>query len=306
MMKRFIMICAIMLLLSACNIKEDNPPKDQLKIVTTNSILYDMAKNVTGDEAKIHSIVPIGQDPHEYEIKPKDVQALTDADVIIYNGFNLETGNGWFNKALKQAGKSIDDTNIIQASEDVAPIYLKHSQKTPENIDPHAWLSLDNGLRYVKTISEGIQRVDADHKKLYQKNTKTYLKQLETLNNKSKDLFNDIPKSKRHMMTSEGAFKYFAQQYDVTPGYIWEINTENQGTPEQMKQAIDYVHQNHLKNLLLETSVNDKSMKSLSEETGVSIYGKVYTDSIGQKGSDGDSYYNMMKSNINTIHGSMK
>ncbi|PWZ93409.1 metal ABC transporter substrate-binding protein, partial [Staphylococcus pseudintermedius] len=129
---------------------------------------------------------------------------------------------------------------------------------------------------------------------------------LEKLNKESKDKFNDIPKEKRVMITSEGAFKYFAQQFDVKPGYIWEINTENQGTPEQMKQAVDFVKENHIKNLLLETSVSDKSMKSLGEETGAKIYGTVYTDSIGKKGSDGDSYYKMMESNIKTIHESMQ
>ncbi|WP_019166245.1 metal ABC transporter solute-binding protein, Zn/Mn family, partial [Staphylococcus delphini] len=90
------------------------------------------------------------------------------------------------------------------------------------------------------------------------------------------------------------------------PGYIWEINTENQGTPEQMKQAVDFVKAHHIKNLLLETSVSDKSMKSLGEETGAKIYGTVYTDSIGKEGSDGDSYYKMMASNIKTIHESMQ
>jgi len=108
------------------------------------------------------------------------------------------------------------------------------------------------------------------------------------------------------MMTSEGAFKYFAKQFKVKPGYIWEINTEKQGTPGQMKQAIRFVKDNHLKHLLVETSVDKKAMQSLSEETNKDIYGEVFTDSRGKEGTKGDSYYKMMKSNIETIHGSMK
>ena len=108
------------------------------------------------------------------------------------------------------------------------------------------------------------------------------------------------------MITSEGAFKYFAKQYDMKPGYIWEINTEKQGTPSQMRHAIQFVKENHIKHLLVETSVDKKAMESLSEETHKNIYGEVFTDSIGKKGSKGDSYYKMMKSNIDTIHGSMK
>lgn len=293
------------MLLTACGFKQQET-SHKLKIVTTNSILYDMTKNITGDKAEIHSIVPVGQDPHEYEIKPADVQALTDADLIIYNGFNLESGNGWFEKALKQANKSLKDDTVIQASKNVTPIYLKQGEKSEHNIDPHAWLSLDNGIQYVENIKAAVEKADSKHKQDFDKQGTSYLKELKTLNQESKDKFNDIPKEKRVMITSEGAFKYFAQQYDVTPGYIWEINTENQGTPSQMKQAIDFVKKHQIKNLLLETSVSDKSMKSLGEETGAKIFGTVYTDSIGKEGSNGDSYYKMMKSNIETIHQSMQ
>ncbi|WP_179299357.1 manganese ABC transporter substrate-binding lipoprotein MntC [Staphylococcus delphini] len=305
-MKRIFALVILSVLLAACGINKGNESEHKLKIVTTNSILYDMTKNITGDDAEIYSIVPVGQDPHEYEIKPKDVQALTDADVIIYNGFNLESGNGWFEKALKQANKSIKDDTVIQASKNVKPIYLKQGEKSEHNIDPHAWLSLGNGIEYVKTIKDALENVDKTHAKDYDKQGSEYLSKLEKLNKESKDKFNDIPKEKRVMITSEGAFKYFAQQFDAKPGYIWEINTENQGTPEQMKQAVDFVKENHIKNLLLETSVSDKSMKSLGEETGAKIYGTVYTDSIGKEGSDGDSYYKMMQSNIKTIHESMQ
>ncbi len=306
MMKRLFALMILSVLLAACGVNKGNESDHKLKIVTTNSILYDMTKNITGDDAEIYSIVPVGQDPHEYEIKPKDVQALTDADVIVYNGFNLESGNGWFEKALKQANKSIKDDTVIQASKNVEPIYLKQGEKTEHNIDPHAWLSLGNGIEYVKTIKTALEKVDKAHAKDYDKQGSEYLTKLEKLNKESKDKFNDIPKEKRVMITSEGAFKYFAKQFDVKPGYIWEINTENQGTPEQMKQAVDFVKENNIKNLLLETSVSDKSMKSLGEETGAKIYGTVYTDSIGKEGSDGDSYYKMMQSNIKTIHESMQ
>lgn len=306
MMKRLFALMILSVLLAACGVNKGNESDHKLKIVTTNSILYDMTKNITGDDAEIYSIVPVGQDPHEYEIKPKDVQALTDADVIVYNGFNLESGNGWFEKALKQANKSIKDDTVIQASKNVEPIYLKQGEKTEHNIDPHAWLSLGNGIEYVKTIKTALEKVDKAHAKDYDKQGSEYLTKLEKLNKESKDKFNDIPKEKRVMITSEGAFKYFAKQFDVKPGYIWEINTENQGTPEQMKQAVDFVKENNIKNLLLETSVSDKSMKSLGEETGAKIYGTVYTDSIGKEGSDGDSYYKMMESNIKTIHESMQ
>lgn len=310
-MKKIIAIALVFILfLSACsngsNEKSDTASNDKLKIVTTNSILYDMVKNTAGDNVEIHSIVPIGQDPHEYEVKPKDIKALTDADIIFYNGLNLETGNGWFEKALSQANKSTKDDSVVRPSENVKPLYLEGGEGDKSKQDPHAWLSLDNGIKYVETIKDTILKHDKKHNDEIKAQSEKYLGELEQLNKESHDKFNDIPKEQRALITSEGAFKYFSKQYDIKPGYIWEINTEKQGTPEQMKQAVQFVKDNNLKHLLVETSVDKKSMQSLSEETKKDIFGEVFTDSIGEKGSKGDSYYNMMKENIETVHGSME
>ncbi|KKD22391.1 MULTISPECIES: manganese ABC transporter substrate-binding lipoprotein MntC [Staphylococcus] len=310
-MKKLLTITMILLLfLSACgkgNNDSNSQSHEKIKVVTTNSILYDMVKNVGGDKVDIHSIVPIGQDPHEYEVKPKDIKALTDADVVFYNGLNLETGNGWFKNALSQANKSYEDGSVVKVSKNVKPLYLNGAKEGDESKqDPHAWLSLDNGIKYVEEISKALIKKNDKYKDDIQSNTKDYIAKLEDLKKESHDKFNDIPKEQRAMITSEGAFKYFSKQFDIKPGYIWEINTEKQGTPEQMKQAVKFVQDNNLKHLLVETSVDKKSMQSLSEETNLDIYGEVYTDSIGKKGTKGDSYFNMMQENINTVHGSME
>ncbi|WP_210136662.1 zinc ABC transporter substrate-binding protein [Staphylococcus sp. GDH8C109P] len=310
-MKKLLTITMILILfLSACgkgNNDSTSQSHEKIKVVTTNSILYDMVKNVGGDNVEIHSIVPIGQDPHEYEVKPKDIKALTDADVVFYNGLNLETGNGWFKNALSQANKSYEDGSVVKVSKNVKPLYLNGAKEGDESKqDPHAWLSLDNGIKYVEEISKALIKKNDNYKDDIQSNTKDYIAKLEDLKKESHDKFNDIPKEQRAMITSEGAFKYFSKQFDIKPGYIWEINTEKQGTPEQMKQAVKFVQDNNLKHLLVETSVDKKSMQSLSEETNLDIYGEVYTDSIGKKGTKGDSYFNMMQENINTVHGSME
>ena len=239
-MKKLVpLLLALLLLVAACGTggkQSSDKSNGKLKVVTTNSILYDMAKNVGGDNVDIHSIVPVGQDPHEYEVKPKDIKKLTDADVILYNGLNLETGNGWFEKALEQAGKSLKDKKVIAVSKDVKPIYLNGEEGNKDKQDPHAWLSLDNGIKYVKTIQQTFIDNDKKHKADYEKQGNKYI----------------------------------------------------------------------LKHLLVETSVDKKAMESLSEETKKDIFGEVYTDSIGKEGTKGDSYYKMMKSNIDTVHGSMK
>lgn len=305
MKKLLFSLIAVILLLSACSQSSSKNDK-HLKVVTTNSILADMTKEVTKSNAKVTSIVPIGQDPHEYEIKPQDVKELTDADVIIYNGFNLESGNGWFEKALEQAGKKISDKNVIQATEDVKPIYLKGGEEDKNKVDPHAWLSIENGIKYVNTIEKHLSKIDEKYSKDYKSNADNYTNKLNKLHSKMKNEFNDIDENKRAFITSEGAFKYFAKTYHIKPGYIWEINTEKQGTPDQMKQAINFVKNNHLSSLIVETSVDKKSMQTLAEETNLEIKEEVFTDSIGKKDSKGNSYYNMMEHNAKAIHNSMK
>lgn len=305
MKKLLLPLIAIILVLAGCN-QSNSKDDSKLKIVTTNSILGDMTKEVTNGNAEITSVVPIGQDPHEYEIKPKDVKAITDADVIIYNGFNLESGNGWFEKALEQANKKITDKNVIQATEDVKPIYLKGGEGDKKKIDPHAWLSIKNGIQYVNTIEKHLSKLDDKHKDDYKANADKYTKKLDKLDDEMTKAFNDIDKDQRSFITSEGAFKYFAKAYDITPGYIWEINTEKQGTPDQMKEAVNFVREHDLKALTVETSVDKKSMQTLAEETNLKIQGEVYTDSIGTKDSDGNSYYNMMEHNVKVIHDTMK
>lgn len=259
MKKLLLPLIAIILVLAGCN-QSNSKDDSKLKIVTTNSILGDMTKEVTKGNAEITSVVPIGQDPHEYEIKPKDVKAITDADIIIYNGFNLESGNGWFEKALEQANKKITDKNVIQATEDVKPIYLKGGEGDEKKIDPHAWLSIKNGIQYVNTIEKHLSKLDDEHKDDYKANADKYTEKLDKLDDEMSKAFNDIDKKKRAFITSEGAFKYFAKAYDITPGYIWEINTEKQGTPDQMKQAVNFVRDHNLKALTVETSVDKKSM----------------------------------------------
>ncbi|TDM04103.1 metal ABC transporter solute-binding protein, Zn/Mn family [Macrococcus carouselicus] len=296
-MKKLLLFTALLLLVAGC----DKPSEKQLTVTTTNSILYDMTRQVAGDQATIKTIVPVGQDPHDYDVKPQDVAAIEQADLIIYNGLNLENGNGWFNQALDQAGRSPKDETVVAASKNVDTIKLEHGSE----VDPHAWLSIKNGILYVDAIKDALIRQDPQHKQIYNKNAEIYKEKLVALNQKYEDKFSDIPAAQRQLITSEGAFKYFSRDYDIRHHYIWEINTEKQGTPGQMKQVIDYIRQHPVKHLFVETSVDRRSMNALSGETGKKIFGEVYTDSLGQD-EKSNTYYKMMEHNITTIHDGMQ
>ncbi|MFS0925022.1 metal ABC transporter substrate-binding protein [Enterococcus durans] len=289
------------LLLASCGSQAtEKEQENQLTVVATNSILADMAKEIGKEHVVVHSIVPVGTDPHEHEVLPEDIKKASDADVILYNGLNLETGNGWFMNLMETAKKE-EGKDYFAVSKKVTPLYLaKGATKT--QADPHAWLDLSNGMKYVEEITRILSEKDEDNQKEYEKNSKVYIEQLKKLDQQAKDSLGSIEEDKRLLVTSEGAFKYFSKAYDVPAAYIWEINTESQGTPEQMKTIVNQVRDSNVPVLFVETSVDPRSMERVAKETGLTIYDKLYTDSIDKKGEKGDSYYKMMQWNIQTIH----
>ncbi len=304
MNKILIVSMALLLTLAGCssNASEgDEATNGKLQVVTTYSILYDIVKNIGGDQIELYSLAPIGSNPHEYETLPLDVQKATDADVVFYNGLNLEAGNSWFDKLMNTAGKTGEDAPVYMMSEGVEPMYLTTKGKEGEE-DPHAWLDVQNGIKYAENARDALIKEDPTHKEEYEKNAQAYISELETLHQEAIDQYSKIPKEKRVFVTSEGAFKYFSKAYDFQAEYIWEINQENQGTPSQITRVLDLIKQQQVQGLFLETSVDARSMEMVARETGMDIKGKVFTDSIGKPGEDGDTYIKMMQWNIDTIY----
>ncbi|WP_394219622.1 metal ABC transporter solute-binding protein, Zn/Mn family [Halobacillus trueperi] len=307
MKKKFLLLAATLftlLMLAACGGEEANGNSSQdegkVQVVTTYSIVYDIVKNVGGDLVDIHSLAPIGSNPHEYDPLPEDVKKTTDADAVFYNGLNLEAGNAWFNKLMETAGKDGEDAPVFLMSDGVEAMYLTSEGNEGEE-DPHAWLDIRNGIKYAENARDGLIKVDPENKEVYEENAEEYIAELQALHDKAVEQFNEIPEEERVLVTSEGAFKYFSDAYGFQAEYIWEINQENQGTPDQITRIVDIINEKQITGLFLETSIDARSMEAVSEETDVPIMGDVFTDSLAEPGEEGDTYISMMESNINTI-----
>ena len=288
--------------LAACSSQKSSTDSSssKLNVVATNSIIADITKNIAGDKINLHSIVPVGQDPHEYEPLPEDVKKTSKADLIFYNGINLETGgNAWFTKLVENAQKK-ENKDYYAVSDGVEVIYLE-GQNEKGKEDPHAWLNLENGIIYAQNIAKRLIEKDPDNKATYEKNLKAYVEKLTALDKEAKEKFNNIPEEKKMIVTSEGCFKYFSKAYNVPSAYIWEINTEEEGTPDQIKSLVEKLRKTKVPSLFVESSVDDRPMKTVSKDTNIPIYAKIFTDSIAEKGEDGDSYYSMMKYNLDKI-----
>ncbi|MEZ7605920.1 metal ABC transporter substrate-binding lipoprotein/adhesin ScbA [Streptococcus sp. 27098_8_113] len=288
--------------LAACSSQKSSTEtgSSKLNVVATNSIIADITKNIAGDKINLHSIVPVGQDPHEYEPLPEDVKKTSQADLIFYNGINLETGgNAWFTKLVENAKKK-ENKDYYAVSEGVDVIYLE-GQNEKGKEDPHAWLNLENGIIYAQNIAKRLSEKDPANKETYEKNLKAYVEKLSALDKEAKEKFNNIPEEKKMIVTSEGCFKYFSKAYNVPSAYIWEINTEEEGTPDQIKSLVEKLRKTKVPSLFVESSVDDRPMKTVSKDTNIPIYAKIFTDSIADKGEEGDSYYSMMKYNLEKI-----
>ncbi|MGT2750405.1 metal ABC transporter substrate-binding lipoprotein [Streptococcus orisasini] len=300
-MKKFgllLLVCLSLIGLFACTSKKRADKK--LNAVATNSIIADITKNIAGDRINLHSIVPIGRDPHEYEPLAEDVKKTSQADVIFYNGINLENGGqAWFTKLVKNAGKKADK-DYFAVSDGIKTIYLEGAKEKGKE-DPHAWLNLENGIIYAKNIMKRLSEKDPKNKRYYQKNFQAYSAKLEKLHQTAKEKISRIPAEKKMIVTSEGCFKYFSQAYDIPSAYIWEINTEEEGTPNQIKNLVEKLRKKQVPALFVESSVDERPMKTVSKDTGLPIAAKIFTDSIAKKGQAGDSYYTMMKWNIDKI-----
>ena len=295
---KILALTMFIVLLTACsNVSEGEAGNDKLKIVATYSIIADMTENIVGDKAEVYSMVPIGTDPHMYDPLPKDTSKVSSADLVFYNGLNLETGKGWFQDLLDVTNKQ---DVAFAVSDEVSPMYLSEKGKETQ-IDPHAWLDIQNAIKYVNTITKRVIEKDPDNKEFYLTNQTKYVKQLNELDQYAKETVETIPQEKRILVTSEGAFKYFSKAYGFESAFIWEINTDSQGTPEQMKRIINIIDENQVPALFLETSVNPKTMETISNETGVPIHSKIFTDSLAKKGEEGDTYIKMIKWNIDKV-----
>ncbi|WP_340395626.1 zinc ABC transporter substrate-binding protein [Paenibacillus sp. FSL E2-0177] len=295
---KILSLTMFIVLLTACSkVSEGEADHDKLQIVATYSIIADMTENIVGEKAEVYSMVPIGTDPHMYDPLPKDTSKVFSADLVFYNGLNLETGKGWFQDLLDVTNKK---DVAFAVSDEVSPMYLTEKGKETQ-VDPHAWLDIQNSIKYVDIITKRVIEKDPDNKEFYLNNQSEYVKKLNELDQYAKEAVEKIPQEKRILVTSEGAFKYFSKAYGFESAFIWEINTDSQGTPEQMKNIIKIIDENQVPALFLETSVNPKTMETIANETGVPIHSKIFTDSLAKKGEEGDTYIKMIKWNIDKV-----
>lgn len=301
-----VIILAALVVLAACSEDtkketDENAGDTPLHVVTSFTIIKDMVQEIGGDRVDVHNLVPTGTDPHDYEPLPEDIKKATDADVLFYNGLNLEGGDqGWFFKLVDSVGQSEDV--IYEVAEGVEPMYLTSADGKEEEINPHAFLDPVVGIQMAENVRDALKEVDPDYQDLYDDHASDYIAQLEAIDAEYEEKIADIPEENRILVTSERAYQYMADRYGLKEGYIWAIDTEENGTPEQITSLVEFVDENSPPALFVESNVDQRPMETVSQETGVEIAAELYSDEIGKPGEEVDTYMKFLKYNIDMIH----
>ena len=267
--------------------------EEKIKIVTTFTIIADITKNITGDAAEVLSITKPGAEIHGYQPTPKDIVKAYDADLILWNGMNLEL---WF----EQFFSNLNETTSITVSEGIDAINISEGdyQGLP---NPHAWMGLNEALIYVDNIVNALSYYDKKNSELYFQNAAKYKEKIISTIEPLKESILQLPEKQRWLVTCEGAFSYLARDLSLKELFIWPMNADEVGTPKQIKKVIDRINENKIPIIFCESTVNQAPAKQIAKETGAKFGGILYVDSLSDKNGPVPTYLDLLKSTYNTV-----
>ena len=265
----------------------------KFKVVTTFTIIQDMAQNIAGDAATVESITKPGAEIHDYEPTPKDIVKAQSADLVLWNGLNLER---WFEKFFQ----NVKDKPAVVVTEGIEPMSINEGPYTG-NPNPHAWMSPSNALIYIENIKNALVKYDPQNKETYEKNAALYAQKIKELDKPLREKLAQVPEAQRWLVTSEGAFSYLTRDYGFKEAYLWPINAEQQGTPQQVRKVIETVKANKIPVVFSESTISPKPAKQVAKESGAKYGGVLYVDSLSNKNGPVPTYIDLLNTTVSTI-----
>lgn len=266
---------------------------DEFKVVTSFTVLADMAAHVAGDHATIVSITKPGAEIHGYEPTPQDLVGAMDADLILWNGLNLER---WFEQLLSNMG----DIPSAVLSDGIAPMPISAGSYQGKP-NPHAWMSLDNAMIYIDNIAKALSSSDPENAADYAANAAAYKAKLNAEIAPLKAKIDSIPDAQRWLVSCEGAFSYLARDLGLREAYLWPINADATGTPQQVRGVIDVVRENAIPAVFCESTVNNDPAQQVARETGARFGGVLYVDSLSAADGPVPSYADLLRVTTQTV-----
>jgi len=261
-------------------------------VLTTFTVLADIARNVAGEHLRVESITKIGAEIHGYEPTPGDLQTAADAALILDNGLGLES---WFAQFVTEL-----DVPHAVLSAGVEPITISNGAYSGK-ANPHAWMSPTNAMIYVDNIANAFAELDPAHAGDYRSNADAYKAQIRDVRDTLVRQLEPVPPQQRALVTCEGAFSYLARDIGLTEAYLWPVNAEREGTPRQVVGAIEFVDSNDVPAVFCESTVSDKAQQAVAEDTGARLAGKLYVDSLSPADGPVPTYLDLLAFDTRTI-----
>ncbi len=291
MTKKYIRLCLALVLTVLCGCGETKKSSGRPVVLTTFTILADMARNVAGEYADVESITKPGAEIHGYEPTPGDIVKTQHATLVLWNGLNLER---WFEPFFANV-KNVPQFTI---SAGVEPMGITEGPYTGKP-NPHAWMSPENAVRYVENIRDALSKTLPQHAAGFKANADAYIVKIRATDVRAK--LATIPEQQRWLVTSEGAFSYLCRDYGLKPLYLWPINADAQGTPQQVQSVIDAVRANKVPVVFSESTISDKPARQVAKETGARYGGVLYVDSLTDAEGPAPTYLRLLEANADTI-----
>lgn len=267
--------------------------EEKMKVVTTFTVIADMAANVAGDTADVVSVTKPGAEIHGYEPTPQDIVRAVDADLILWNGLNLEL---WFEQFLT----NLRDVPSVTVTEGIDPISIARGSYEGKP-NPHAWMGLDNALIYIDNIAEAFAKHDPDNAEIYAQNAEAYKDELRATIAPLREAIAAIPADQRWLVTCEGAFSYLARDFGLQELYLWPMNADQVGTPQQVRSVIDGVRANNIPVVFCESTVNTAPAQQVARETGAAYGGELYVDSLSEADGPVPTYLDLLRVTSETV-----
>lgn len=263
------------------------------RVVTTFTILQDMAQNVAGDKAIVESITKPGAEIHEYEPTPLDIVKAQSADLVLRNGLGLER---WFDKFMG----SVRDVKSIDLSSGIEPIGIGEGPYHGK-ANPHSWMSPKNAIAYVENIRQALVEIDPSNADSYNKNAAAYTAKIRAIDEPLRAKLSEIPADQRWLVTSEGAFSYLIRDYDMKELFLWPVNADEEGTPQQIQKVVDTMRKYKIPVAFSESTISDKPQRQVCRETGANFGGTLYVDSLTPENGPAPTYLKLLTYNADTI-----
>lgn len=290
--KTGVLAAVVLVLTSGCSVVSAKPEDGRKHVVTTFTVIADMARNIAGDAIVVDSITKPGVEIHEYEPTPSDLLTAAKADLVLDNGLGLER---WFQRFVQRS-----EAKHVTVSRGVAPIAIR-SGADHGAANPHAWMSPTAAAIYVTNIRDALIKLDPAHEGLFRRNTDAYLARISSIEGALHRELATVPPARRALVTCEGAFSYLARDAGLSEAYLWPVNSDTEGTPQQIKTTTRFVRDHQVPTVFCESTVNDRAQQQVARETGAQLGGKLYVDSLSDPAGPVPTYLDLLQHDTTVI-----